>query len=205
MEKFSVYLKGVLAGLVIAIGGTVYLSVDNKYIGSALFAIGLFLIFSYGFNLYTGKIGYLIENGVKFIPDLCLIWLGNFTGTAAVGLILQLSRITPAISEKAAKLCEIKLNDDLLSIFILGIFCGFLMFVAADNFKNATNAVQKYLAVFLPVMVFILSGFEHCVANMYYFAVSNNWTLKMLLYLIVMTLGNTAGSFIVPLAKKAFR
>ena len=47
------------------------------------------------------------------------------------------------------------------------------------------------------VMTFILSGFEHCVANMYYFFVSNVFNLKVLLYLLIMVLGNSIGSIVI--------
>ena len=57
-------LKGIYAGLMIGIGGTVYLSVENTIIGSFLFSIGLLMICMYGMNLYTGKIGYILINKI---------------------------------------------------------------------------------------------------------------------------------------------
>ncbi len=209
MKVLSDFIKAIMAGFCIGVGGTVYLSLipDHKPLGAFLFAIGLFLIFCYGFNLFTGKVGFVFEEGLRFIPTLIVIWLGNLAGTFGVGLAL--ARLTrPAVSEKlvsgAKALCQAKLQDDLLSVFVLAIFCGFLMFVAADNYKNGKDPLQKHIATFLPVAVFILAGFEHCVANMYYFAVAGEFSGKMLLYLAVMTGGNACGSFIVPLAKKAF-
>ncbi len=210
MKIVSDFIKAVMAGFCIGVGGTVFLSLipDSKPLGTFLFAIGLFLIFCYGFNLFTGKVGFVFDEGARFIPTLGVIWLGNFVGTAAVGL--SLSKLTrAAVSEKlvngAKALCKAKLEDGLLSVFVLAVFCGFLMFVAADNYKNGKDPLQKYLATFLPVAVFILAGFEHCVANMYYFAVAGEFSGKMLLYLAVMTAGNACGSFLVPLAKKLIK
>ena len=60
--NIEILIKSILAGIMIGIGGTIYLSLDNKIVGSILFAIGLFVIVVYSFNLYTGKIGYLINN-----------------------------------------------------------------------------------------------------------------------------------------------
>ena len=60
--NIEILIKSILAGIMIGIGGTIYLSLDNKIVGSILFAIGLFIIVVYSFNLYTGKIGYLINN-----------------------------------------------------------------------------------------------------------------------------------------------
>ena len=56
--NIEILIKSILAGIMIGIGGTIYLSLDNKIVGSILFAIGLFVIVVYSFNLYTGKIGY---------------------------------------------------------------------------------------------------------------------------------------------------
>lgn len=198
----NAFIYAILAGIMIGIGGIINLSCDNKYMGAFLFGLGLFTILSFGFNLYTGKIGYAVDNKLSDIPTLILIWLGNFVGTLIVGLSVQFTRVGQNLTEKAQVLCEIKLNDDLLSIFVLSFFCGLLMFVAADGYKNLTNQVAQIVVVFLPVMVFILSGFEHCVANMFYFTVGNMWNWQSVGWLLVMTAGNSVGGMFIPLVRK---
>ena len=189
-SNISILIKSILAGIMIGIGGTIYLSLDNKIVGSILFVIGLFIIVVYSFNLYTGKIGYLINNfNKKYIRELIITLIGNFIGTFFVGFILKYTRIYTMISEKAKTLADIKLNDTLISILILSFFCGILMYLAVNTYKEVKD-IGKYLAVFLGVIVFILCGFEHCIANMYYFSVSSTWSLNTLLYLLVMILGN---------------
>lgn len=203
--NMEILIKSILAGIMIGIGGTIYLSLDNKIVGSILFAIGLFVIVVYGFNLYTGKIGYLINNfNIKYIRELIITLLGNFIGTFFVGFILKYTRIYTMISEKAKILAEIKLNDTLISILILSFFCGILMYLAVNTYKEVKD-IGKYLAVFLGVIVFILCGFEHCIANMYYFSVSSTWSLNTLLYLLVMILGNSLGGILIPLCNKVIK
>ena len=199
----DIFLRALLTGFAIGIGGIVYLSCDNKYIGAFLFGTGLFVILSFGFNLFTGKVGYAVENKPPYIIYLLIIWLGNLIGAMATGGLILCTRVS-GISEKAAGLCETKLADNLLSIFILSFFCGMLMFIAADGFKKIENPVGKILAVFLPVMVFILSGFEHCVANMFYFTAAKMWSAKAFGYLIVMSLGNSVGGMFIPFLRKWF-
>lgn len=183
----------------IAIGGTVFLSIENKVIGASLFSIGLFGVLIYNLNLYTGKIGYLITNfNLKYIKELIITLIGNFIGACSVGFILRYTRIYDNIYEKALNLANTKLNDNILSIFILSIFCGLLMYFAVNGFKKQTD-FGKYLVVYLGVAVFILCGFEHCIANMYYFSVADIWSLKTLGYTGIMVLGNSIGSFIIPL------
>ena len=183
----------------IAIGGTVFLSIENKVIGASLFSIGLFGVLIYNLNLYTGKIGYLITDfNLKYIKELIITLIGNFIGACSVGFILRYTRIYDKIYEKSLVLANTKLNDNILSIFILSIFCGLLMYYAVNGFKKQTD-FGKYLVVYLGVAVFILCGFEHCIADMYYFSVADIWSLKTLGYTGIMVLGNSIGSFIIPL------
>ena len=77
------------------------------------------------------------------------------------------------------------------------------MFVAADGYKTIQNPVGQILAIFLPVVVFILSGFEHCVANMYFFTIADLWSIKAFGYLIIMSLGNSIGGILIPFCEKA--
>lgn len=195
----KILFKSFLAGIMIAIGGTVFLSIENKVIGASLFSIGLFGVLIYNLNLYTGKIGYLITNlNLKYIKELIITLIGNFIGACSVGFILRYTRIYDKIYEKSLILANAKLNDNILSIFILSIFCGLLMYYAVNGFKKQTD-FGKYLVVYLGVAVFILCGFEHCIANMYYFSVADIWSLKTLGYTGIMVLGNSVGSFIIPL------
>lgn len=195
----KILFKSFLAGIMIAIGGTVFLSIENKVIGASLFSIGLFGVLIYNLNLYTGKIGYLITDlNLKYIKELIITLIGNFIGACSIGFILRYTRIYDKIYEKSLMLVNTKLNDNILSIFILSIFCGLLMYYAVNGFKKQTD-FGKYLVVYLGVTVFILCGFEHCIANMYYFSVADIWSLKTLGYTGIMVLGNSIGSFIIPL------
>lgn len=203
MSKIINYLiKSTFAGIMIAIGGTVFLSLENKVLGAIFFTIGLFMIVTNGFNLYTGKVGYILENDYKYLIEVFVTIIGNFIGTNLVGYILKLTRIYPAITEKAQAMCNIKLDDTPLSIWILSIFCGLLMYLAVNGFKMGSSPLEKNLSVFLGVIVFILCGFEHSIANMFYFSVAEMWSVKSFDYLLVMILGNAIGGILIPLFQK---
>ena len=166
-EKLSSFLDSVLGGVCIGIGGVVFLSCENKVTGAVFFCLGLFTICTFGFNLFTGKVGYIFEQPPRYTAFVASVWLGNLVGTGLVGYGIRLTRIA-GITEKAAVMCQTKLDDSLPSIFILSVLCNILMFIAVDGFKNNPHEVGKYIGIFLGVTVFILCGFEHCVANMYY-------------------------------------
>ena len=201
MENKLVYLvKAILAGIMIGVGGTIFLSVDNKIVGATLFAIGLFIIVTRSLNLYTGKIGYLFENKPSYTVEIFLTIIGNFIGTFLVGYILKFTRIYETIHFKAIDLCLTKLSDNIISIFILSIFCGMLMYLAVSGYRDGKDTFAKHASVFICVIVFILCGFEHSIANMYYFSVADMINANSLLYLLIMILGNAIGSFIFPIS-----
>lgn len=207
MKKYKNYIdyliKSIFAGIMIGIAGTVYLRVDNNLFGAFLFSIGLLVICMYGMNLFTGKVGYVLINKFNYIYELLITIVGNFIGTFLVARLVLLTRFK-SISDKAVNLVNLKLNDKLLSIFILSILCGILMYIAVNNYKKINNEIGKYSCIFMCVMVFILSGFEHSIANMYYISVANLLSLKSLLYILVMLLGNSIGSILIALYYNRF-
>ncbi len=195
------FFLAVLAGICIGLGGTVFLSVDNKVVGAALFSLGLLTILGFGFNLFTGKVGYAFGNKPSYIFTLVMIWLGNFIGTALVAFMMRYTRMFGALYAKVAPIVETKLNDNLLSILLLAIGCGMCMFIAVDQYKKRSSTVRALFVIF-PVMVFILCSFEHCVANMFYFVLAGSFTFKTLTYLFIMTVGNSIGGLLIPFVTK---
>lgn len=201
MRVLETFVLSILAGMMISIGGIVNLSLDNKVLGAFLFSIGLFFVVTRQFALFTGKVGYLVDNKGDYLIRLSIIWIGNFFGTFMTGNLMRMTRQIK-IAEKAIALCDVKINDSILSIFILSIFCGVLMYLAVDGYKTIEHGVGKCLAIILSVMVFILCGFEHCVANMFYFSVAGYWSSKVIFYLVIMSIGNGVGAVLVAAIKK---
>ena len=190
------FLYAVLAGMAIALGGAVFLALDNKILGALFFTVGLFTVCVNGFNLFTGKVGYAPDNHFRpaYLLFLLLVWLGNLAGTWLVASLLSLTRLAVPFAEKAATLCTVKLADGPLSIFILAVFCNVLMYIAVEGFRSNGHELGKYLGLFFGVSVFILCGFEHCVANMFYFSMAGLWgQAHTWVWLLIMTLGNAVG------------
>ena len=159
---------GVGAGILIAIGGCVYLACENAYVGAMLFSVALLCICWQGFDLFTGNI-------------VCVFLLGT-----AVRYAL------PALSEKAASICAAKLAQTYLQTFVRAAFCGVLMYLAVDIFRKKKTP----LGVVFCIPVFILSGFEHSVADAFYFGVSGAFETKTAAFLVFAVLGNAIGSII---------
>lgn len=184
------FIKALMAGICIAIGCNIYLACDNKYIGAILFAIGLVTILLFDFNLYTGKVGYLVNNKPFPIKQLVIILIGNIIGCICVGLMFP--------SEIAQVLCENKLQIDLVTILFKSIMCGILMFIAVDAYKTQ----KTLLPTMLCVPVFILSGYEHSIANIAYFTMGRIFTSSTLAFFIIVIIGNAIGGMIIPIGKK---
>lgn len=202
-----VLLNGIFAGIFIGIAGTVFLAVPFKYLGAFLFAFGLLTIVCYQFKLFTGAVGYLAaqksENIFPYFITLIWIWIGNLTGCFFVGATVRTSRIYPLFSQRVTSLCAEKLADSFWGILILAFYCGILMYVAVETFrKEELPGFVRGIMVFLCVVVFILSGFEHSIAGMYYFAVAGEWNAAALKCIAVMTLGNALGGMLIPFGNR---
>ena len=192
--------KSILSGLMICIGGTVYLScvaLNLKPLGAFLFAAGLYSICVYGFNLYTGKVGYIAYNfkDTKYIRLVVLVLAFNLLSTYLLGILA--SYAFPLIVEPAKNIYAAKCQTSLLRLFISGIFCGLLMFLSVDTWKKGTK-----IGVFIYIPVFILCGFDHSIANSFYNGIANGlnaFTLQNVLIFAVVILGNAAGGMLIPL------
>ena len=198
MSFGKLFLNAILAGLFIGIAGTVCMAVPNAVMGAFLFGFGLLTIVSYGFKLYTGAVGYLAiqgKNAPRYLLELLLIWLGNLAGCFTVGFLVRQTRSFPGFAERVANVCAAKAGDSFVSWLILSFFCGILMYVAVETFKRKEelSATVRVPVLFLCVAIFILSGYEHCIANMYYFSAANAWSTQTLLLTLLMTLGNSVG------------
>lgn len=198
-------MQSILAGICIGIGGAIFLALDNKIVGALLFTVGLFTICTRGYHLFTGRVGYALDNDASYAASLVITWLGNLIGTNFVALALLQTRAATAMHAKASAMCAAKLNDTLLSVFVLGIFCNILMYIAVDGFRNNKHEVGKYIGLFLGVAGFILAGFEHCIANMFYFGMAQVWNGHTLVWLLGMTAGNIVGGLLLPGAAKLIK
>lgn len=157
-----------------------FLSQSNPVVGSFLFAIGLFTIVVFQLHLFTGKVGYTPFNKPVYLIELVVTWLGNLVGTWITATMVRNSRIYEGMAERVAGMAEVKLSDDFTSIFLLAVFCGMLMFIAVDCFRNVQGSTLRFIGVFVPVMVFILSGFEHVISEYVLFQLIRNMERTLL-------------------------
>ncbi len=185
--------RGIAAGVMIGIGGAVFLASENKVVGAILFAVALLSICLLGLSLFTGKVGFLAYNHKKTDFGAVLVCLlGNLIGTFLSAFLAVLSK--PAYAVVARDMCEGKLTKGFGEIIGGAVLCGVLMFTAVYTYRN-----NKTLAgIFFCVPVFILSGFEHSIADMFYFWASGLYTLKTLLFIGLVIVGNAIGGVLIP-------
>lgn len=198
--QLSYVTEGILAGLLISLGGAVFLACINaetpysRYIGAFLFPLALICICVRGYALYTGKIGLVLENHKKQdISLLLLCLLGNLIGTAVFGYLIAWT--LPNLKETALSLCTGKLGQGYGFGFLRAVFCGILVYLSIDVYKNHNKSV---VGIMLCIPAFILSGYEHSIADMFYFACSGIVSGEAFLYLLLIVLGNSVGALIIP-------
>ena len=214
----SFWMDGMLSGLMIGIGGIVSQSCENRYLGAFLFSLGLFCIVQFQYGLYTGKVGYILDRDRAYLGETLFTLLANAVGAALTAGLVLLTRFAEkmpvqgmdlALMERAQNAMQAKLGDSLLSSFILAVFCGILMFTAVEGSRRCAekkNFVGGIFVVVMPIMVFILSGFNHCVADFFtYFLAGCPNPMRALLYFPMVILGNMVGGVLIPFFKRFSR
>ena len=186
-------LSGISAGLLISVGGTVFLACDNKVVGAVFFSVALLCICYKKYSLFTGRIGYAIRDRSKdYFSGLFLGLLGNIIGTVVCGILVRLA--IPSLIEKAQAACAPRLEQAFYQTLIRALFCGVLMYLAVSIFSDHKTP----LAILFCIPVFILSGFEHSIADVFYFSVKGLPDLQTIGFLATVVLGNTVGALILP-------
>ena len=237
---FRLILLGIFAGMFIACGASASSvamhAISNvglaRLVAGCVFPIGLMMIVFVGGELFTGDCLMIMgcmhkEFPVrKMIKVLIVVWISNFIGSvifaAMVNTSTQYNFTGGLLGAFTIKVAMGKLGMSFQSAFISGILCNFFVCIAVLMAAAAKDIAGKVWAIFFPIMAFVVSGYEHCVANMYYipagiFAAGNeayvqkaietygytaaqleglNWEAMLIANLLPVTLGNIVGGMV---------
>ena len=179
-------LFGIMAGMFIALGASAS-SVAmhstagvglSRFIGGCIFPIGLMLIVFLGGELFTGDcliILGIFDKKVRVLSALkvlVLVWAANLVGAVVIALLVfasgQLGYTNGLLGAFTIKVALGKATMSFGSAFTSGILCNIFICGAVLMASAAKDAGGKIWAMFFPIMAFVVSGYEHCVANMYY-------------------------------------
>ncbi len=187
-QFFQELLSALAAGVAIAIGGTVYLTTYNAW----CFSIGLLMVCFFNLNLYTGKIPFIKLTKNTWFMDIfryLMMVTFNMIGAAITGILIY--HIRPELRDIAKRMTELKLNYYWWIIIFKGMLCNVMIFAAVSFWKNGKNTVMKLTGLIFSTTIFVMCGFEHCVANAFYFMVAMAEPFDGFIWLNV--LGNTIG------------
>ena len=149
-----------------------------KYLAGLIFPTGLILVAIAGAELYTGNnlisVAALAKrvSWSRYFKNLMLVWLGNLVGSLFIAVLInlsgQLDYTSGLLGAYTVKVAYIKSNLTFIQAFTSGILCNLLVCLAVWMSYGAKDISGKILAIFFPIWLFIASGYEHSVANMYY-------------------------------------
>lgn len=179
-------LLGILAGMFIAFGASSSMvachAIENygvaKLVAGCVFPVGLMLIIMVGGELFTGDCLMVMgtwhrdyDRAVVF-KKLAIIWISNFIGALIMVLIVKFSGQQDMsyglLGAYTIKVAYGKVTLTFVQAFVSGIGCNIIVCAAMLMAYSATDTTGKLLSAFFAIMAFVVSGFEHCVANMYY-------------------------------------
>lgn len=194
------FFAGISAGLLVGLGGAVFLACESRLAGAILFSVALLAICLMGLSLFTGKVGYLVASHQRS-DWLSVLWAlaGNFVGAVLCARLVAWGR--PEAANTALALCAGKLEKALFSALPSGFLCGVLMYTAVQIYRTKNTC----LGILFCIPVFILSGFEHSIADMFYFALAaigglQGWSVLWFLLLVIA--GNALGGCFLPALEK---
>ena len=178
-------IRSILAGISISIGALIFLTLKQISLpfSAIFFTVGLLIILWYGFDLYTGKIGYLAST--KDVPRMLLILAGNF-----IGCCIMFTFAGGPVGTTAAAIMAAKYELNLFEVLVRAIICGILIYVAVDQFKDKSNKSAPLIAI----PAFILAGAEHCIADACYIFAGLAFSWHTIPFILTVIIGNAIGS-----------
>lgn len=178
--------KAIMAGVMIAMGAGISSVAAHtvadvglaRLLAAVVFPVGLMMVVLMGAELFTGDC--LVCLGVldrkqrltSFIKILVLVYIGNFLGASLIALLLSASGqwdySSGMLGAYTIKVALAKVNISFAEGIVSGILCNILVCAAVLMAVCAKDVTGKLWASFFVIMLFVVGGFEHCVANMYY-------------------------------------
>lgn len=196
------WISSVMAGVFIAMGAMVYLSIPNPLVGSLFFATGILLVLNLHNMLYTRICPLMIYDGQYRWTDAVVGWIGNGIGAFVAAASVSFTRIEDILGEGVKAIGEAKLADSPISLFIMGIFCAFFVaFAVLVGAKQKQGSFGQIFYVWLFITAFVFCGFEHIVADMFYISCYALYygvrTMDVVKVFAFVTAGNTAGGLLI--------
>ena len=187
MPRGRSFLLAMMAGLFIAMGAALMLVVksdsslgfaSSQILSGLVFSVGLFLVVVAGAELFTGNnlmaIGCLSGRygAGRLVGSWLTVYAGNFVGSLLLVLILAGANFAGlnggAVGVAAAGVAASKASLSPMAAFCRGIMCNVLVCLAVWMSFAGHSVADKFLTCVMPVMGFVASGYEHCVANMFF-------------------------------------
>ncbi len=223
-KAYKTFLLGFSGGLFISLAAiasiVMYAYASDqalgKFLAGAAFSVALMFVVLAGGEFFTGNnlitLGYL-EKKYKFnlvLKNFTAVFLGNLVGCLFMVFInyygggFGYEAEATKLSHKIVAIAEAKANLSFLEALMRGIMCNMLVAGAVWMQASSKDVAGKVLTIFFPIVAFIVSGFEHVVANMFYIPMGMTLgakvtTMDFLGNLLPVAIGNMiAGSLIIP-------
>ena len=215
-----VFVSAMLAGLFIGLGYTGYLIVSGimadaavgKVVGALLFPVVLLLVLIAGADLFTGNTLVTMAWYKKEIKlgdvakNLSIVWLGNLVGALfLVVLVYYSNTFTGSIAEGVMHLAEKKVHLNMVELLTRSTLCNILVAITVYMSYAAKDVTGKVIISYIPIWLFVITGFEHCVANMFVlpmgYLLGADLTIgQIMANIIPVTIGNIIGGMLVTAA-----
>ena len=199
-------LSGAMIGICATSSLTASVVVENgRIIGALLFSLGMFVILAFEMKLFTGLIPKIPHTNPRSYWQIFVCLIGNLIGVFIVYLLVSQTFFADKVLSAGAELIENKLNLDNWAWCALssGILCGVLITLSVLSVDHSHHkGLSANVGVMFPIIVFVFCGFDHSIANMFYFYCLGEFSWRVVGYIALTILGNLIGGIILPLILK---
>ena len=177
LSVLKLLLLGFFAGMFIALAGAASATAGfyvNKFAGAFIFSAGLAMVIIAGSELFTGNCLIIISvlekrvSVLKMLKNWLFVYIGNFIGALLVACFAAYSGVLDGIDEATVSTAAAKANIGFGDGIMKGVLCNVLVCIGVWMAFAADTAGGKILTVILPITAFVLCGYEHSIANMYF-------------------------------------
>ncbi|OPJ54977.1 formate/nitrite transporter family protein [Alkalithermobacter paradoxus] len=222
LSTIQMVLLGLFAGMFIGFGGHAYITVMQtmkhidvglmKLVGGMVFPVGLMMVIMAGGELFTGNCLMtlaLMDKKItlkQMLKNWGIVYTTNCLAIAIMALVVVRTgyyNVGDPVYDLAVSIANGKMALDFTTVFIRGILCNILVVLTVWMVAGAPDMISKIFACWFPIIVFVLGGFEHSIANMFFLPVAKfagldiTWVDMMVRNIIPATLGNIVGGAII--------
>ncbi len=203
-QLLKTLINSFIAGIIIGLCGLGFVICGTGVLKSLFLGLGMLICLLYGYDVFSLKIPYVLENNGQTILETIVSFLGNFIGTIIIALICRFS-ITDGDLSLNNLINDYMINPNYLLNLLYGLFAGIIIYFGVNTYKKAEQPIAKFLVLFLCCGLVAYTGNSLFTYSTFFVFAYKGLSWELVGKLFVSLLGNILGGLAIPLLIKLRR